>query len=116
MYKRQAIHDDNPELAAARAHGIPAVERSVLLGYVSRMYPMTVGVSGTHGKTTTSGMITTMLELAGRDPAAVIGGKLPLIQGYGKAGNGQTAVIEACEYHETFLQLDVYKRQSWRRP
>ena len=66
-----AIHDDNPELAAARAHGIPAVERSVLLGYVSRMYPMTVGVSGTHGKTTTSGMITTMLELAGRDPAAV---------------------------------------------
>ena len=103
-----AIHDDNPELSAARAHGIPAVERSVLLGYVSRMYPMTVGVSGTHGKTTTSGMITTMLELAGKDPAAVIGGKLPLIHGYGKAGSGQTAVIESCEYHETFLHLTPY--------
>ena len=69
------------------------------------MHSQTVGVAGTHGKTTTSGMITTMLELAGRDPAAVIGGKLPLIGGYGKAGNGSSAVIEACEYHETFLHL-----------
>ena len=100
-----AIHDDNPELKAARARGIKAVERSILLGYVSRMHSQTVGVAGTHGKTTTSGMITTMLELAGRDPAAVIGGKLPLIGGYGKAGSGPSAVIEACEYHETFLHL-----------
>ncbi len=100
-----AIHDDNPELQAARAHGIPTVERSVLLGYVSRLYPQSVCVSGTHGKTTTTGMITTMLELAGRDPAAVIGGQLPLIGGYGKAGSGHSIVIEACEYSETFLQL-----------
>ena len=100
-----AIHDDNPELQAARARGIKAVERSVLLGYISRSHPQSVGVAGTHGKTTTSGMITTMLELAGKDPAAVIGGKLPLIDGYGKAGNGQSVVIEACEYHETFLHL-----------
>ena len=77
-----AIHDENPELKAARARGIPAVERSVMLGYVSRMYSHSVCVSGTHGKTTTTGMITTMLELAGKDPAAVIGGKLPLIGGY----------------------------------
>ena len=103
-----AIHDDNPELSAARSHGIPAVERSVLLGYVSRLYPQTIGVAGTHGKTTTTGMITTMLELAGRDPAAVIGGKLPLINGYGKSGSGQSAVIEACEYSETFLHLTPY--------
>ena len=77
----------------------------MLLGYISRSHPQSVGVAGTHGKTTTSGMITTMLELAGKDPAAVIGGKLPLIDGYGKAGNGQSVVIEACEYHETFLHL-----------
>ena len=102
-----AIHEDNPELQAANARGIKTVERSVLLGYVSRMHPQSVGVAGTHGKTTTTGMITTMLELAGRDPAAVIGGKLPLIGGYGKAGSGQSAVIEACEYHETFLHLPV---------
>ena len=62
-----AIHDENPELKAARARGIPAVERSVMLGYVSRMYSHSVCVSGTHGKTTTTGMITTMLELAGKD-------------------------------------------------
>ena len=100
-----AIHDDNPELQAARARGIKAVERSIMLGYISRTHSQSIGVAGTHGKTTTTGMITTMLELAGRDPAAVIGGKLPLIGGYGKAGNGQSVVIEACEYHETFLQL-----------
>ena len=100
-----AIHEDNPERIAAEQHGIPTVERSVLLGYVSRLYRRSVAVAGTHGKTTTTGMITTMLELAGRDPAAVIGGKLPLIGGYGKAGSGTSAVIEACEFSETFLQL-----------
>ena len=103
-----AIHDGNPELDAARARGIPAVERSVMLGYVSRLYRQSVCVAGTHGKTTTTGMITTMLELAGKDPAAVIGGKLPLIGGYGKAGHGDDVVIEACEYSETFLHLTPF--------
>ena len=72
-----AIHNDNPELQAAHARGIKAVERSVMLGYISRTHSQSIGVAGTHGKTTTTGMITTMLELAGKDPAAVIGGKLP---------------------------------------
>ena len=103
-----AIHDDNPELQAARARGIKAVERSVMLGYISRTHAQSIGVAGTHGKTTTTGMITTMLELAGRDPAAVIGGKLPLINGYGKAGKGDDIVIEACEFAETFLKLTPY--------
>ena len=53
-------------------------------------------------------MITTALELAGRDPSAVIGGKLPLIHGYGKAGKGDDIVIEACEFAETFLKLTPY--------
>ena len=103
-----AIHDDNPELQAARARGIKAVERSVMLGYISRTHAQSIGVAGTHGKTTTTGMITTMLELAGKDPAAVIGGKLPLIGGYGKAGHGDDVVIEACEYSETFLHLTPF--------
>ncbi|WP_417340051.1 Mur ligase domain-containing protein, partial [Gemmiger sp.] len=103
-----AIHNDNPELQAAHARGIKAVERSVMLGYISRTHSQSVGVAGTHGKTTTTGMITTMLELAGKDPAAVIGGKLPLINGYGKAGKGDDIVIEACEYSETFLKLTPY--------
>ena len=103
-----AIHNDNPELQAAHARGIKAVERSVMLGYISRTHSQSVGVAGTHGKTTTTGMITTMLELAGKDPAAVIGGKLPLINGYGKAGKGDDIVIEACEFAETFLKLTPY--------
>ena len=103
-----AIHDVNPELQAAHAHGIRTVERAALLGYVSRLYLHSVGVAGTHGKTTTTGMIVTMLELAGKDPAAVIGGKLPLIGGYGKVGGGDSIVVEACEYSETFLYLTSY--------
>ena len=98
-----AIPKDNVELAAAGSYGIRTVERSVLLGYVSRLYKSSICVSGTHGKTTT-----TALELAGRDPSAVIGGKLPLIGGYGKAGKGDEVVIEACEYAETFLKLTPY--------
>ena len=74
-----AIAKDNVELNAAASYGITTVERSVLLGYVSRLYKQSICVSGTHGKTTTTSMITTALELAGRDPSAVIGGKLPLI-------------------------------------
>ena len=100
-----AIHSDNPEIQEAEARGIPMVERSVMLGYVGRLYPRSVCVAGTHGKTTCTSMITSMLELAGQDPAAVIGGKLPLINGYGKNGNGNTIVIEACEFAETFLHL-----------
>lgn len=100
-----AIHQDNPEIQEADARGIPMMERSELLGYVSRLYNRSICVAGTHGKTTTTGLITSALELAGEDPAAVIGGKLPLINGYGKAGNGGSIVIEACEFAETFLKL-----------
>ena len=103
-----AIAKDNVERAAAESYGIPTVERSVLLGYVSRLYKNSICVSGTHGKTTTTSMITTALELAGCDPSAVIGGKLPLIGGYGKAGKGDDIVVEACEYAETFLKLTPY--------
>ena len=103
-----AIPKDNVELAAAGSYGIRTVERSVLLGYVSRLYKSSICVSGTHGKTTTTALITTALELAGRDPSAVIGGKLPLINGYGKAGMGDDIVVEACEYAETFLKLTPY--------
>ena len=103
-----AIMKGNPEIEEAHRLGIPTVERSVLLGYVSRLYKQSICVSGTHGKTTTTSMITTALELAGRDPSAVIGGKLPLINGYGKAGKGDDIVIESCEFAETFLKLTPY--------
>lgn len=100
-----AVKQDNPELVAAREKGIPTVERSVMLGMVTRRYQNSIAVSGTHGKTTTTAMITQVLMGAGVDPSAVIGGKLPLIGANGRAGGSNTIVCEACEYVDTFLQL-----------
>ncbi|MCI1964762.1 MAG: UDP-N-acetylmuramate--L-alanine ligase [Oscillospiraceae bacterium] len=100
-----AVKQDNPELVAAREQNIPAVERSVMLGMVTRRYRNAVAVSGTHGKTTTTAMITQILLGAGKDPSAIIGGKLPLIKGNGRVGHSDTIVCEACEYVDTFLQL-----------
>ena len=100
-----AVKADNPELVAARAKGIPVVERSVMLGMVTRRYPNPVAVSGTHGKTTTTALITQILINAGIDPTAIIGGKLPFIGGNGRVGKSDTIVCEACEYVDTFLQL-----------
>ncbi len=100
-----AIREDNEERKEALRLGIPCIERSVLLGYVTGLYKRSVCMAGTHGKTTATGMCVQILEQAGLDPAAVIGGKLPLIDGYGKEGHGDSIVVEACEYHHTFLQL-----------
>ena len=102
-----AILEGNEELEWAKTH-YPCFERAELLGAMIRIFSNCIGISGTHGKTTTTSMITTALELAGRDPSAVIGGKLPLIGGYGKAGKGDDIVIEACEFSETFLKLTPY--------
>ena len=108
VIRTAAIHDNNPEIAGAVARGIPVYERAQAWGAIMQGYRNALCVSGTHGKTTTTSMITTALELAGRDPSAVIGGKLPLINGYGKAGKGDDIVIESCEFAETFLKLTPY--------
>ena len=100
-----AISPSNPELQEANRLGIPAVERSVLLGYITRLYPNSICIAGTHGKTSASAMMTQVFEMAGKDPAAVIGGKLPLIDGYGKNGSGREIIVESCEYARTFLHL-----------
>ena len=103
-----AIFKDNCELARAKQLGIPCIERSIMLGEVCRLFPKSICVSGTHGKTTTTSLISQILIKAGKDPACVIGGKLPLIDGYGKDGDGENVVIEACEYSYTFLELLPY--------
>ncbi len=100
-----AIMIDNEELIAARASGIPVIERSIMLGVITRRYKNAICVSGTHGKTTTSSMITQILFDAGLDPTAVIGGKLPAIGGNGRAGKSDLMVCEACEFVDTFLKL-----------
>ncbi len=100
-----AISKDNPELLRAAELGIPIMERSVLLGALTRKYDNVIGVCGTHGKTSVTSMITQILILNKCDPTAVIGGKLPLINSNGIAGKSETMVCESCEFVDTFLQL-----------
>ncbi len=100
-----ALLSDNPELVAAKASGVPTFERSKLFGAITRMYSNCIGVCGTHGKTTVTAMLTQMLILAEKDPTAVIGGRLPLIDSHGRVGHNETMVCEACEFVDTFLDL-----------
>ena len=100
-----ACKADNPELVAAQKRNIPTLERSVMLGMLTDRFPQLIAVSGTHGKTTTTAMLTQILVEAGKDPSAIIGGKLPLIGGNSHTGKSDTIVCEACEYVDSFLQL-----------
>ena len=100
-----AINMENPEILEAKKHGIPYVERSVMLGYLTALYSKPICIAGTHGKTTTTAMTTQALLTSNIDTAAVIGGKLPYINGYGKSGTSDIVAIESCEYHNTFHEL-----------
>lgn len=100
-----AIKESNPEIQAAKEKNIPIIERSVMLGIIFKNYKNSVGVSGTHGKTTTTSMITSVLIDAEKDPTAIIGGSLSKIGGNSRAGNSDIIVGEACEYVDSFLQL-----------
>ncbi len=100
-----AISKDNPELKEAERLNIPTMERSHLLGALTRYYDNVIGVCGTHGKTSVTSMITQILYLNGMDPTAVIGGKLPIIGSNGRIGKTETMVCEACEFVDTFLQM-----------
>lgn len=100
-----AISHDNPELLEAERLYIPTMERSKLLGAITRHFDHCIGVCGTHGKTTTTSAITQMFIMNGLDPTAVIGGRLPLINANGIAGNSEYMICESCEFVDTFLQL-----------
>ena len=100
-----AILKGNEELEYAKAH-FPCFERAELLGALSRLFTNCIGICGTHGKTTTSSMTTQVLMEAGLDPSAVIGGKLPLIDAYGRYGKTQNFVCESCEFNNTFLHMN----------
>ncbi len=100
-----AISPDNPELVFAAEHNIPVMERSHLLGALTRQFSNVIGVCGTHGKTSTTSMISQIFILNDMDPTAVIGGKLPLINSNGIAGSSENMICEACEFVDTFLQM-----------
>lgn len=105
VVRTAAVHDDNPEIAAARERGIPVFERTQAWGAISRDYNNALCISGTHGKTTTTSMCTHILMAADKDPTVMIGGTLPLLNAGHRVGHGNTIVMEACEYYNSFLSF-----------
>lgn len=105
IIRTAAARNDNPEIAAARALGIPVFERAQAWGVIMRKYPNAICVSGTHGKTTTTSMITQIFMQAQKDPTVMIGGTLPLIQAGHRVGSGDTIILESCEYCNSFLNF-----------
>ena len=103
VIRTAAVHDGNPEIAGAVARGIPVYERAQAWGAIMRRYPNALCVSGTHGKTTTTSMCTHIFMAAEADPTVMIGGTLPLLHSGYRVGNGDTIILEACEYCNSFL-------------
>ena len=92
-----AIHPDNPEFACAKEKNIPMLTRADLLGQIMKNYELPIAVSGTHGKTTTTSMISHVLLEADADPTISVGGILPAIHGNIRVGESETFITEACE-------------------
>ena len=105
IIRTAAAHNDNPEIAAARAAGIPVFERAQAWGEIMRSYKNAICVSGTHGKTTTTSMLTHILIEANLDPTVMIGGYLPLLHASHRVGHGDTILLESCEYCDSFLNF-----------
>ena len=105
VIRTAAVHDDNPEIAAARAAGIPVFERAQAWGALMRHYRNALCVSGTHGKTTTSSMCTHIFMAAQADPTVMIGGTLPMLGVGHRVGQGDTIIMESCEYCDSFLSF-----------
>jgi len=100
-----AVSEDNPEIIEARKRSIPVIERAELLGVIMDQYPNCIAVSGTHGKTTTTSMISCILLEGGLDPTIHVGGILDMIGGNTRIGDKNYFVAEACEYKDSFLKF-----------
>jgi len=100
-----AIKQDDPELVCAHKNNIPTVERADFVGFITRIYSETIGISGTHGKTTTTSMISLCFIEAGLDPSIQVGAILKQINGNYRVGNSDYFILEACEYVESFLKF-----------
>lgn len=99
-----AVKLDNPECAAARARTLPVIPRAEMLAELMRM-KFSIAIAGTHGKTTTTSMLATILAMAGKDPTAVIGGRLDMFGSNARLGEGELLVAEADESDRSFLKL-----------
>lgn len=105
VIRTAAVHDDNPEIAAAREAGIPVYERAQAWGALMTDYKHALCISGTHGKTTTTSMCTHIVMAAQMDPTVMIGGTLPLLHAGHRVGKGDTIILESCEYCNSFLSF-----------
>ena len=100
-----AVHDDNVELVHAKELGIPVIERSTFLGEITRCYKNTIAISGTHGKTTTTSLVSLCFVEANKNPSIQVGAIIPELHGNYRVGNSEDFIIEACEYVESFLKF-----------
>lgn len=105
IIRTAAAHNDNPEIAAARQLGIPMFERAQAWGVIMQAYKNALCIAGTHGKTTTTSMATHIFMEAQKDPTVMIGGYLPLLGAGHRVGNGDTIIMESCEYCDSFLNF-----------
>ena len=105
IIRTAAAHNDNPEIAAARAAGVPVFERAQAWGEIMKAYKNAICISGTHGKTTTTSMVTHIMMEAQKDPTVMIGGYLPLLHAGHRVGHGDTIILESCEYCDSFLNF-----------
>lgn len=101
-----AIHPDNPEFQAVVQKGIPHMDRAELLGQIMSNYKNSIAVSGTHGKTTTTSMLSLIMLAGACDPTISVGGILKDIDGNIRVGRSQNFITEACEYTNSFLKFN----------
>lgn len=101
-----AIHPDNPEYAKAKADGIPMMERAEMVGQVMKNYETAIAIAGTHGKTTTTSMLSHILLAGDLDPTISVGGILKALHGNIRIGASGTFLTEACEYTNSFLKFN----------
>lgn len=101
-----AIKEDNPQIVYAKKNNIELMERSKLLGIISRRYKNVIAISGTHGKTTTTAMLGYIFLIAGLNPTIHIGGDFPQINGNLHIGGKEFFITEACEFRDSFLELN----------
>ncbi len=100
-----AVKDDNPELMTAREKDIPCITRGELLGIIMKEHPVSIAVSGTHGKTTTTSMVSHIYLASQSDPTILVGGILASINGNLRIGKSDILITEACEYTNSFLSF-----------
>lgn len=104
VVKSSAVKDDNPEIIAAKSQKVPVIRRAEMLAEITRM-SYSIGIAGTHGKTTTTSMAGMVLEAAGLEPTIIVGGKVINFGSNNVMGSGKYIIVEADEYDHSFLSL-----------